>query len=113
MKQHITGDDLHQLKLNDTICEKMDKLFHSVPEEERNYSQSHVIQSVDTGKEYRFPLLSISQMLAFLKENSKDYPIYRSETGDIYYQPPYINGINLDTFCDELWEYIKEILEAK
>ncbi len=117
MKQHITGDDLHQLKLNDVIAEKMDKLFHAVPEEERNYSLSHVIRAVDTGIEYRFPLLSIGQMIAFLvsiygkrvdMDQMKDYKNPKSEWHVEVKSMIYIK----EELCDALWEATKETLNS-
>ena len=104
MKQEI--DEIQLLTLSDKGLDNLHKWCN-----EKDYYINR--------KNFKMPILSIGQMIDFLKENSYSLDIYYSTTQLIIYvwekkeKVIYQKTFKGKELCDLLWEAVKEVLEKE
>lgn len=114
MKQHITVDQLNELKSLESFRKQFwkiyegDLLVYGLYEQDRLRGEPILFRKgmiPADEKSFGYKLLSIGQMIEFLDEktdlNSDEYS----------YKHVVWSGIYEDELCDQLWKQIKEVLE--
>lgn len=97
MKQHITVEQLKELSLDSKT--RLHNWFEKI-------KGTHWLTTTEIFVDDMFlPQLSIGEMIEFLAQGSRSYFLPGCSIGESEIEP--------ETWCDELWEAVKNVLEGE